>query len=160
MENITSILLVVQVLLSISLIVLILMQHGKGADAGAAFGSGASATVFGARGSGNFMTRATTIIAILFFVVCLALAYVSSNRVAPESVTGSVMSQDVESAPMQQADDMPPLDDAQCFYPSVAASLQGKLQNPLAVLIHASAAASEHQLARLRRSGIPVLKTI
>jgi acyl-CoA synthetase (NDP forming) len=53
--------------------------------------------------------------------------------------------------------DLPPLDDAQSFYPSVAASLQGKLQNPLAVLIHASAAASEHQLARLRRSGIPVL---
>ena len=108
MENINSILLVAQVLLSISLIVLILMQHGKGADAGAAFGSGASATVFGARGSGNFMTRATTIIAILFFVVCLALAYVSSNRATPDSVTGSVTAQEVETAP--QADDMPPVD--------------------------------------------------
>ena len=83
MDSINSILLVVQVLLSISLIVLILMQHGKGADAGAAFGSGASATVFGARGSGNFMTRATTLIAILFFIVCLALAYLSSNRADP-----------------------------------------------------------------------------
>ncbi len=110
MENITSILLVVQVLLSISLIVLILMQHGKGADAGAAFGSGASATVFGARGSGNFMTRATTVIAILFFLVCLSLAYVSSNRATPDSVTGSVTAQEVETAPMQQADDMPPKD--------------------------------------------------
>ena len=66
--------------MSISLIVLILMQHGKGADAGAAFGSGASATVFGARGSGNFMTKATTALAILFFITCLALAYLSSNR--------------------------------------------------------------------------------
>ncbi len=110
MENINSILLVAQVLLSISLIVLILMQHGKGADAGAAFGSGASASVFGARGSGNFMTRATTIIAILFFLVCLSLAYLSSNRAMPDSVTGSVTAQEVETAPLQQADDMPPVD--------------------------------------------------
>jgi preprotein translocase subunit SecG len=109
MENINSILLVVQVLLSISLIVLILMQHGKGADAGAAFGSGASATVFGAKGSGNFMTRATTIIAILFFIVCLALAYVSSNRANPQSITDSVMTQEYDAAG-QNAGDMPPSD--------------------------------------------------
>ena len=113
MENLNSILLVVQVLLSISLIVLILLQHGKGADAGAAFGSGASATVFGARGSGNFLSRATTVIAILFFIVCLSLAYISSNRVAPDSVTGSVTSQEIEQAPaadssMQQETDLPP----------------------------------------------------
>jgi len=114
MENLNSILLVVQVLLSISLIVLILLQHGKGADAGAAFGSGASATVFGARGSGNFLSRATTAIAILFFVVCMSLAYISSNRVAPDSVTGSVTAQEIEQAPavdsgtMQQESDLPP----------------------------------------------------
>ena len=63
--------------------VLILLQHGKGADAGAAFGSGASATVFGARGSGNFLSRMTTIIAILFFIVCLGLAYLASHRESP-----------------------------------------------------------------------------
>lgn len=113
MENLNSILLVVQVLLSISLIVLILIQHGKGADAGAAFGSGASATVFGARGSGNFLSRATTIIAVLFFIVCLSLAYISSNRVAPDSVTGSVTVQEMEpgSAPetgLMQEGDLPP----------------------------------------------------
>ena len=108
MENVNSILLVVQVLLSISLIVLILMQHGKGADAGAAFGSGASATVFGARGSGNFLSRATTIIAILFFMVCLALAYVSSHHAMPESVTGSVITQEVEQAPAADTGDLPP----------------------------------------------------
>jgi len=106
MENINSILLGMQVLLSISLIVLILMQHGKGADAGAAFGSGASATVFGAKGSGNFMTRLTTILAILFFIVCMSLAYVSSNRSKPQGITGSVMSQ--ELAPAQGDSDMPP----------------------------------------------------
>jgi preprotein translocase subunit SecG len=108
MENINSILLIAQVLLSISLIVLILMQHGKGADAGAAFGSGASATVFGARGSGNFMTRATTVIAVLFFAVCLSLAYISSNRVAPDSVAGSVTAQETGVVPMQENDEMPP----------------------------------------------------
>ena len=110
MENINSILLVVQVLLSISLIVLILMQHGKGADAGAAFGSGASATVFGAKGSGNFMTRATTIIAILFFIVCLSLAYLSGNRANPQSITDSVMTQEYDDAAGQDSGDMPPSD--------------------------------------------------
>jgi preprotein translocase subunit SecG len=108
MENINSILLIAQVLLSISLIVLILMQHGKGADAGAAFGSGASATVFGARGSGNFLSRATTIIAVLFFVVCLSLAYISSNRDAPDSVAGSVTAEETGVVPMQENDEMPP----------------------------------------------------
>ena len=107
MENINSILLVVQVLLSISLIVLILMQ----------FGSGASATVFGARGSGNFLSRATTIIAILFFVVCLSLAYISSNRVAPDSVSGSVTTQQLDDVPaadtgVMQGGDLPPAETA------------------------------------------------
>lgn len=110
MENINSILLVVQVLLSISLIGLILIQHGKGADAGAAFGSGASATVFGAKGSGTFLSKMTTMLAILFFVVCLALAYLSSNRDRPDSVSGSVTSQEIEVAPMQEGTDMPPAD--------------------------------------------------
>ena len=116
MEHINSILLVVQVLLSISLIALVLLQHGKGADAGAAFGSGASATVFGARGSGNFMSRATTIVAALFFVVCLALAYIAANREAPDSVTGSVISQSIEEAETTGNEalsgDLPPLDDS------------------------------------------------
>jgi preprotein translocase subunit SecG len=112
MENINSILLVAQVLLSISLIALILMQHGKGADAGAAFGSGASATVFGAKGSGNFLSRATTVIATLFFLVCLSLAYVSSNREAPDSVSGSVTIQETGAVPMSESTDMPPADGA------------------------------------------------
>ena len=104
MENISSLLSVAQVLLSVSLIAMVLMQHGKGADAGAAFGSGASASVFGARGSGNFLSKATGIIATLFFIVSLSLAYVSSNREVPSSVTESVIS--IESEPQQvTADD-------------------------------------------------------
>ena len=114
MENINSLLSVAQVLLSVSLIALVLMQHGKGADAGAAFGSGASASVFGARGSGNFLSKATGIIAALFFVVCMSLAYVSSTREAPSSVTQSVMTIESESQQTMTGDnlDLPPADQA------------------------------------------------
>ena len=67
------------VIISITLIGLILIQHGKGAEAGAAFGSGASQTVFGSRGSGSFLTRTTGILATLFFVISLGLAYLASQ---------------------------------------------------------------------------------
>jgi preprotein translocase subunit SecG len=69
-----SILLAVQILVSISIIVLVMLQHGKGADMGAAFGSGSSGTVFGSRGSGSFFTRATGILAAVFFINCLLIA--------------------------------------------------------------------------------------
>jgi len=75
-----NILLVFEVLLAIGLVALILLQQGKGADAGAAFGSGASGTVFGARGASNFLSRSTAIMATLFFLNCLALAYMISHR--------------------------------------------------------------------------------
>jgi len=81
-----TILVVVQVLAAAALIGLILLQHGKGADAGAAFGSGASGTVFGSRGSANFLSRATAWLAAVFFAVSLALAYVVHGRVAPTSI--------------------------------------------------------------------------
>jgi preprotein translocase subunit SecG len=68
-------LVIVQVLISLGLVGLILVQHGKGADAGAAFGSGASGTVFGSRGAANFLSRSTAWLATAFFVVSLALAY-------------------------------------------------------------------------------------
>jgi preprotein translocase subunit SecG len=113
MANLNVLLLVFQVLLSITLIALVLLQHGKGADAGAAFGSGASATVFGARGSGNFLTKATSVVALLFFVTCLSLAYLASHREGPSSVVESVMdSQPVEQiSPIltePQPSDLPP----------------------------------------------------
>jgi len=75
-----SFLLVVQVLISISLIGLILIQHGKGADAGAAFGSGASSTVFGATGSASFLSRATAVLATLFFAVALSLTIIAHRQ--------------------------------------------------------------------------------
>ena len=65
---------------AIALIGFILIQHGKGADAGAAFGSGASATVFGAAGSGNFLTKTTTALAFVFLLNSLALAWMAKER--------------------------------------------------------------------------------
>ena len=85
-----TVLVVTQVLAAIALIGLVLLQHGKGADAGAAFGSGASGTVFGARGSANFLSRATAVCATLFFLASLSLAYVVQGRKAPDSVVDSV----------------------------------------------------------------------
>ncbi|MGH8029537.1 MAG: preprotein translocase subunit SecG [Arenimonas sp.] len=85
-----TILVFVQLFAAIALIGLVLLQHGKGADAGAAFGSGASGTVFGARGSANFLSRATAICATIFFLASLSLAYVVQVRKVPGSVVDSV----------------------------------------------------------------------
>ena len=68
-----NVLLIVQIIVSVSIIGLVLIQHGKGADAGAAFGSGASGTVFGSRGSGSFLSRTTTLLAALIFCKLLSL---------------------------------------------------------------------------------------
>lgn len=78
-----TILTIVQVFLSLGLIGLVLIQHGRGADAGAAFGSGASGTVFGSRGSGSFLTRTTAILATLFFLTSMALAYYAAQGGKP-----------------------------------------------------------------------------
>ena len=77
---------VLHLFLAIGLVGLVLIQHGKGADAGAAFGSGASGTVFGSRGSGSFLSRATAGMAALFFVTSMALAYFASQVGEPEGL--------------------------------------------------------------------------
>ena len=81
-----TVLVVVQVFVAVSLVGLILVQHGKGADAGAAFGAGASGTVFGSRGSANFLSRATAALATVFFVVSLSLAYLVNDAKTELSV--------------------------------------------------------------------------
>ena len=87
MDTIQKVALIVHTLIALLIIVLVLMQRGKGADAGAAFGAGASGTVFGARGSSSFFSRATAVCATLFFVSSLALAYLSSQAsTAPSSL--------------------------------------------------------------------------
>ena len=82
MQVFSTILLAVQMLSALIMIGLILVQHGKGADMGAAFGGGASGSLFGASGSANFMSRATGILAAVFFVCTLGLAYLSGVRPA------------------------------------------------------------------------------
>ena len=79
MFNLQSVLLIAHVVISIGIISLVLLQRGKGADAGAAFGSGASGTVFGAKGSANFLSRTTAALATLFFVTSLSLAFLGSR---------------------------------------------------------------------------------
>ncbi|MEY3510746.1 MAG: preprotein translocase, SecG subunit [Pseudomonadota bacterium] len=92
MNVILTIVLAVQMLSALAMIGLILMQHGKGADAGAAFGGGGggSASLFGASGSANFLSRSTAVLATLFLASTLALAYFGNLRAAPSS-SGSVL---------------------------------------------------------------------
>jgi len=97
MDTIQKIVLITHTLIALGIIALVLLQRGKGADAGAAFGAGASGTVFGARGSGSFFSRATAVLATLFFASSLTLAYLSSQRSdAPESL--------LEGAPVVEAE--------------------------------------------------------
>jgi len=91
MTWLTTLLIVVQVLSAISIIVLVLLQHGKGADMGAAFGSGASGSLFGATGSANFLSRATGAVATVFFIATLGLAYTGTAVKRPASDSGGVM---------------------------------------------------------------------
>jgi preprotein translocase subunit SecG len=81
METLQTLLFVLQIIVAVTLIGFVLIQHGKGADTGAAFGSGASSTVFGSRGSGNFLTRTTTVLAVIFLGNSLLLGYLSSNMI-------------------------------------------------------------------------------
>ncbi len=97
MNTLYSVLVAIDVLLAIGIIGLILIQHGKGADVGAAFGSGASGTVFGSQGSASFLTRATAILATLFFINSLTLAYLASNRPVAESVIDAVEQTEVNT---------------------------------------------------------------
>lgn len=80
MEMLETAIIIVHVLISLALIGLVLMQQGKGAEAGASFGGGASQTVFGSQGSGNFLSRATSWLAVIFFVTSISLALVAKQK--------------------------------------------------------------------------------
>jgi preprotein translocase subunit SecG len=90
MNVLFNLIVVLQVLSALAIIGLVLVQHGKGADMGAAFGSGASGSLFGASGSSNFLSKSTAVAAAVFFASTLALAYFGTNRPAA-SVGGGVM---------------------------------------------------------------------
>jgi len=89
----TTIVLSIHVLVAISVIGFVLLQQGKGADAGAGLGAGASGTVFGSSGSANFLSRSTATLATLFFITSLTLAYYSGNTPVAESVLDQIEGQ-------------------------------------------------------------------
>ncbi|MEJ2514479.1 MAG: preprotein translocase subunit SecG [Gammaproteobacteria bacterium] len=94
-----TIITVVHVFLAVGIIALVLLQRGKGAEAGAAFGAGASGTVFGSKGSASFLSRTTAVLATLFFVTSLGLAFLAGQRTEPTSV--------IETAPTQAPAEAP-----------------------------------------------------
>lgn len=100
MNVLSSVILAVQMLAALGMIGLILIQHGKGADMGASFGSGSSGSLFGASGSANFLSRTTAVLASVFFVATLALAYLGNSR--PVS-SGSVLEGAAVTAPAAPA---------------------------------------------------------
>lgn len=134
--------LIAHVLIAASIIGLVMLQKGKGADAGAGFGAGASGTVFGARGSANFLSRSTAVMAALFFATSLGLAYLNRNVevapslldkvstdesvvIEPQAVTESLMIEedtfdlpplpeaDSAAAPASSADELPVVPEAE-----------------------------------------------
>ena len=127
MNVFSSVILAVQMLAALGMIGLILMQHGKGADMGASFGSGSSGSLFGASGSANFLSRSTAALATVFFVATLALAYMSNIRPAS---SGSVLEGAPVTAPAPSSS--APATGADVSVPSAtpAAGAEGAAQIP------------------------------
>ena len=113
----SSIILSIHVIIAVLLIGLILVQHGKGADAGAAFGSGASSTVFGSQGSASFLTRLTAGLATAFFITTLILAYTTKSSVSGKdevdiptpAAVEQINNKDIPDAPAVDTGDKPSL---------------------------------------------------
>ncbi|OEZ96787.1 preprotein translocase subunit SecG [Duganella phyllosphaerae] len=98
MSSMFNLVVIIQVISALTIIGLVLLQHGKGADMGAAFGSGASGSLFGATGSSNFMSKSTGVAAAVFFSATLALAYISAQHNSG-AVSGGVMDKALPTAP-------------------------------------------------------------
>ena len=96
-----TLILVAHIIAAVTLVALVLLQQGKGADAGAAFGSGSSATMFGARGAASFLSRTTSVLATVFFLTSLTLAYFATQTSVPKSVVERLQ---VEEAKIPQPD--------------------------------------------------------
>lgn len=106
MSTLLNLLMVIQILSALGMIGLILIQHGKGADMGAAFGSGTSGSLFGASGGANFLSRTTAVLAAVFFVCTLAQAYFGNLKTSPTS-QGSVLELSQPAAVPTAADQVP-----------------------------------------------------
>ena len=99
MDWIETLVVVVHVVIAVALVGLVLIQQGKGADAGAAFGGGASQTVFGSQGSGSFLTKMTTLLAVVFFVTSFSLAIFAKQRAEVAGEAGIPVVQESSEAP-------------------------------------------------------------
>jgi preprotein translocase subunit SecG len=119
----TNVIVVVYVLVALAIIGLVLLQHGKGADMGSGFGGGASGSLFGATGSANFLSRTTAVLATVFFILSLVLAYLATaNRAAPTG--GGVM--DAVKQQQQQKKAEPPKPAAETPKPAPVESRKDK----------------------------------
>ena len=103
MSSMSTIIIIVQVISALAIIGLVLLQHGKGADMGAAFGSGASGSLFGATGSSNFLSRSTAIAAVVFFAATLALAMIGTRGTSTAAGAGVMDNLPAASAPAKAA---------------------------------------------------------
>ena len=110
MENL---ILIAHTLTALAIIVLILLQRGKGAEAGASFGGGASQTVFGSQGGGNFFTRVTAVLATVFFVTSFSLAVVAKRNASSVGIEGIPVQEDAIPALVEDAGDIPAVEEAE-----------------------------------------------
>lgn len=98
---ITTILLIIHVIVCIALVMIVLLQTGKGADMGSAFGGGSSQTLFGSTGASTFLSKATTVVVIVFMLTSLGLAYISSHRIGDSVVMEQKSPADKQPAPAE-----------------------------------------------------------
>jgi preprotein translocase subunit SecG len=143
MNIVMNLVLALQIVTALVMIGLVLIQHGKGADMGASFGSGASGSLFGATGSANFLSRSTAVCAFVFFVATLFLAYSANDR--PKAATGSILDRPAASAPAPSAS-------GAAAIPGVAS---GAAAPPAAAPIAASAARPSTPVAASGAGAIP-----
>jgi preprotein translocase subunit SecG len=133
MDTIQKAVLITHTLIALLIIVLVLLQRGKGADAGAAFGAGASGTVFGARGSASFFSRATAVCATAFFVSSLTLAYLSSqSTAAPSSLLEDAPIVEVEADLVPDLNEEMPVSELPSLEPTEDAADLPTLEEPSA----------------------------
>lgn len=109
---IETVLLICLVVVALGVVGLVLIQHGKGADMGASFGSGASQTLFGSQGTGNFLTKSTSFLAFVFFAVCLALGYIAREKAEQKSEFDFGFGESAQVVEQVEGSDIPVVDGA------------------------------------------------
>ena len=139
MNSIFTLVVAIQVISALAIIGLVLVQHGKGADMGAAFGSGASGSLFGATGSSSFLSKATGVGATIFFCATLGLAYLGNRHTAP---SGSVMDNLTQPKATQEVPPVGPANGAS--QPAVSKSVPAPQPAPAAAVGNKPANGSGH----------------